>query len=96
MYFNPNYCSPNCSINKAYTLPGSRLKCYTRMIHFGPYEMVWECRSGLQCEYSELNITSPFVGSQQINPSAKKAYTIFSGDKSWEKVFPHLISRKII
>lgn len=66
-----------------------------RMIHFGPYEMVWECRSGLQCECSKLNMRFPFVSSQQTNPSARKAYAIFSEDKSYEKVFPHLMSPKI-
>jgi Heterokaryon incompatibility protein (HET) len=63
-----------------------------RIIHFGPYEMVWECRSGLQCECSELNRESQFVRSHQTNPSARKAYTIFSGDKSWGTVFPHIMS----
>jgi hypothetical protein len=62
-----------------------------RMVHFGPYEMVWECRNGLQCECSELN-RSPSVGPQRTNPSARKAYAVFSGDKSFDDKFPHLLS----
>jgi hypothetical protein len=41
-----------------------------RMIHFGRYEMAWECHSGLQCECSGLKIQA-WGNSQRTNPSAK-------------------------